>query len=141
MARGGYRKPTNPAPVSGPGALSRRTDGAQPVMNITGGKYGENKELTELQGSAKMAQSQPSGAPVPGGAPASSKVTPLFSPTERPQEPMTAGMPFGEGPNSPGILTGSIKPTLKDTLLRAMAASDDPDLQIAYHYMQMNGEI
>jgi hypothetical protein len=25
--RGGYRQPNNPAPVSGPGALSQRTDG------------------------------------------------------------------------------------------------------------------
>ena len=25
--QGGYRKPGTPAPVSGPGALSRRTDG------------------------------------------------------------------------------------------------------------------
>ena len=25
--RGGYRQPSNPAPVSGPGALSKRTDG------------------------------------------------------------------------------------------------------------------
>jgi len=27
MPRGGYRQPNNPAPVSGPGALSQRTDG------------------------------------------------------------------------------------------------------------------
>ena len=25
--RGGYQQPTNPAPVSGPGSLSQRTDG------------------------------------------------------------------------------------------------------------------
>jgi hypothetical protein len=29
---GGPRTPANPAPVSGPGALSKRTDGAQPKM-------------------------------------------------------------------------------------------------------------
>ena len=40
--RGGYRAPSNPAPVSGPGALSQRTDGGatQPATYISGLPYG-----------------------------------------------------------------------------------------------------
>jgi hypothetical protein len=136
MARGGYRKPANPAPVSGPGALSRRTDGAQPVMDMRGGKYGEGKELRELQGSAAMKQSADSARPPAAGA---NKVTPLFSPTERPEEPVTAGLPFGEGPN---IVQGAgRKPTLKETLLKAMQVSDDPDLEVIYNYLESRGDI
>jgi len=107
MARGGYRKPNNPAPVSGPGKLSRRTDGGpgtkQAMQEMTGGKYGENKALMEQQQGASLA-----GSPTPNprvSVPAQQEpVTPLFSPTQRPEEPVTAGMSFGPGANSvPGI--------------------------------------
>jgi hypothetical protein len=101
---GGMRRPSNPAPVSGPGALSRRTDG-QGAKYIAGGEYGEGQEMMDLQTSAPMAQApaqprmrQPrSGRQVieEGMSP-----TPLFAPTERPDEPITAGAPFGPGPGS-----------------------------------------
>ena len=59
MARGGYRQPSNPAPVSGPGALSKRTDGGgpgnqQPVRVPTGGSYGEATSLQGLQEAAPL---------------------------------------------------------------------------------------
>ena len=137
MARGGYRKPANPAAVSGPGALSRRTDGAQPVMNMPGGKYGEGKELRELQGSAPMQQKADSARVASQAKP--NKVTPLFSPTERPEEPVTAGLAFGDGPN---VVPGAgRKPTLKETLLKAMQVSDDPDLETIYNYLESRGDI
>jgi len=100
MARGGYRKPAQPAPVSGPGAMSQRTDG-QPARYMAGGEYGEGQELMELQTSAPM-----SNAPSPtpsrarkGAAPSAGGMSPpaLFAPTERPDEPITAGAPFGTG--------------------------------------------
>lgn len=101
---GGYRQPSNPAPVSGPGALSKRTDG-QPARYMSGGPYGEGQELMELQTSAPMASAprqsvRPSRGRAPqGGDSAGVPVTPLFAPTERPDEPLTAGAPFGPGPN------------------------------------------
>lgn len=130
MARGGYRKPANPAPVSGPGKLSRRTDGAQPVMNMTGGTYGENKALREMQSAAPMAQVQ-----------AVQPVTDIFAPTQRPDEPVTAGMPFGAGPNSLPFTPSNIRPTLAQTLQRAMQYSDDPDLEQIYSELQGRGEL
>lgn len=100
MARGGYRKPNNPAPVSGPGALSRRTDGG-PVQAAkemsAGGKYGERKELMELQQSAPMQGNPTPSAPAPRITTPRQPVTNLFAPTERPQEPITAGAPVGPG--------------------------------------------
>ena len=56
---GGYRRPTNPAPVSGPGALSRRTDGMQPRATLPDAKYGEQQAFQQAQGAAPM-----SGDPV-----------------------------------------------------------------------------
>lgn len=130
MTKGGYRKPANPAPVSGPGTLSRRTDGKQPVMEMTGGKYGESKELRETQSQAPMYQSSP--AP-------QQKVTNLFAPTERPAEPVTDGMPFGAGANS---TAGSVAPSnFSQTLLRALQMSNDPDLEQIYNILHGRGEI
>ena len=108
--QGGYRKPSNPAPVSGPGSLSQRTDGGpgQPVREVPAAYYGERQEMRDIQGGAQMAQgSMPSGSPVmpsngmtPPSAPVSpgQGITPLTDPTERPDEPITAGAPLGAGP-------------------------------------------
>ena len=98
MPRGGYQKPSNPAPVSGPGRLSRRTDGGptQGAKNISGGgKYGERKALDELQTAAKMQGNPIPNIPTP--AVPATPITGLFEPTQRPNEPVTAGMPFGPG--------------------------------------------
>lgn len=101
--RGGYRKPNNPAPVSGPGKASRRTDGGpldmkQNQVEVTGMGYGENKELNTLQGQAPMAAAAgvPSAMPNVAMPPMPTPV-PLTAPTERPTEPVSAGMPFGPG--------------------------------------------
>jgi hypothetical protein len=53
----GYRRPANPAPVSGPGSHSRRTDGKQPVMTGTGnGSYGDEQAMEQIQAGAAMGQ-------------------------------------------------------------------------------------
>ena len=101
MARGGKNYPASPAPVSGPGRMSRRTDGgagnaSQPIRTPTGGDYGSGKALAEQQ----------QGAPLPvatAGAPAATPLPPtppgalpvpggVFGPTERPGESPTAGV-------------------------------------------------
>ena len=90
--RGGYQQPTNPAPVSGPGALSQRTDGGategmtQPVKEYTGLPYGQNKSINDSQGASAMA-----------GDPFKSPLLDLMAPTERPNEPITAGISGGPG--------------------------------------------
>ena len=100
--RGGYRQPSNPAPVSGPGSLSRRTDG-QGARYMAGGEYGEGQEMMDLQTAAPMSKTEaPAARPRARAgrqaAPEAAMPTPLFAPTERPDEPITAGAPFGPGP-------------------------------------------
>jgi hypothetical protein len=109
--RGGYRRPSKPAAVSGPGSMSQRTDGRQPARYMAGGEYGEGQEMMELQTSAPMSEATaPSPSRGRGGSrqrPSGPPVNPLFSPTERPDEPITAGAPFGEGP---GPVTPPVQP-------------------------------
>lgn len=85
--QGGYRSPGKPAPVSGPGRMSKRTDG-QPRAQLPDAGYGEQKDFQAIQAGAPMASA---GAAMPS-------VTRLDAPTERPDEPVTAGAPSGPGP-------------------------------------------
>lgn len=98
MAKGGYREPSNPAPVSGPGALSQRTDG-QPIRDPGGLAYGENQELRSTQAAAPMAGSNPAIQQGPGaqGIPLSKMSPDLFAQSDYPDEPITAGAGFGAG--------------------------------------------
>lgn len=91
--QGGYRKPNNPAPVSGPGSLSQRTDGGptQPATYIPGLPYGQGQETYSNQVAAPMA-----GNPIPQ----MEMPTPLMAPTARPNEPITSGIDIGDGPGS-----------------------------------------
>lgn len=101
---GGARTPANPAPVSGPGALSRRTDGAQPQMRLPDARYGEQQAFQEAQAGAPLAQVQ--GQP---------NLTPLDAPSQHPDVPVTDGAALGPGagPEALGSAAGA-----EDELLR-----------------------
>ncbi len=111
--QGGKRTPRNPAPVSGPGRLSRRTDGGPAQVNaqMTGMAYGDNEDFMQRQEGAPMSASPKSrgAARVPQGFPMGAMsaiggggAVPLFSETQRPDEPVTAGAPFGPGAGPSG---------------------------------------
>ena len=97
---GGYREPSNPAPVSGPGKLSQRTDG-QPIMDAPGGEYGDRQELRALQSQAPLAAGPQQGSPA-GGIDLSS-IVPLGAPSAQPDTPVTAGADAGAGPGSDAL--------------------------------------
>ena len=98
MASGGYRQPSSPAPVSGPGALSKRTDGGpgQPVRAPSGGAYGERQNLEQLQQAAPLSAS-PGGEAAPVGD-VTADLVGFGAPTQMPDEPVTAGAALGAGP-------------------------------------------
>lgn len=93
--KGGYQRPNEPAAVSGPGKYSKRTDGkpgetpTQAARYLSGGSYGEGQEMMDIQQSAPMAAAPDGEMP---------SIVPLSQPTMRPDEPVTAGSPFGPGP-------------------------------------------
>lgn len=110
---GGYRQPSNPAPVSGPGALSQRTDGGatQAPQVAAGGGYGDRKAMMDMQGAAPM---QGGGNGVPR-----EMLPKLTDPTFNPDEPVTAGVDAGAGIGSAaaGIAPG-VGPTQIDDATR-----------------------
>lgn len=100
MARGGYRQPGNPAPVSGPGALSKRTDGgpSQPVRAPSGGKYGERQALEQMQQGAPVSASPGGDVGAPEPADLTADLVGFDAPTQMPDTPVTAGAELGDGP-------------------------------------------
>jgi hypothetical protein len=136
MARGGYRQPNNPAPVSGPGSLSARTDGgategmSQPQQDYTGFSYGKNSEIAEQQSGAMLA-----GNNIPGF-----NFTPLSAPSERPTEAITAGINLGEGGGTE-LMAGmpNYAPTLVDTLKRLAQFDPSGDAELIYRQLLDNG--
>lgn len=130
--RGGYRAPSNPAAVSGPGALSQRTDGnpAQPATYISGLPYGQGQQTYDNQVAAPMA-----GTPFP-----SAEVTPLFAPTARPNEPVTSGIDMGEGPGSQAMgRMPNQQPTIL-SVLRDIAQFDSTgDSELLYRAIEDSG--
>lgn len=120
--RGGYRRPANPAPVSGPGALSQRTDGRQPTMDLPNAKYGENAAFRDAQQAAPMSESGPD----------LSQIVPLGAPTERPDEPISAGLSGGPGagpsiPNTQSPLTEEQRARLRSYLPALVVLASRPD--------------
>ena len=97
---GGYKKPNNPAPVSGPGALSQRTDGGptQAAKYMPGLEQGQGQINMSNQMAAPLAGTE-SPVKTASSMPSLPSLIPLTAPTERPQEPQSLGMPFG---NTPG---------------------------------------
>lgn len=100
--RGGYRQPESPAPVSGPSALSQRTDGGpgndrQPVRVATGGDYGTAQASAQQQSSAPMFAGDEGVSAPPASAPSTPPsegpgLMGAFGPTQRPGESPLAGM-------------------------------------------------
>lgn len=92
---GGYRQPSTPAAVSGPGVHSRRTDGA-PKMDLPDAKYGEAQAFDQIQSGAQLG----GGPTSPGAAPQQTVAPPigLGAPSQNPGQPVTAGAALGAGP-------------------------------------------
>src|SRR4051812_43555792 len=97
---GGYRKPAQPAPVSGPGRFSQRTDGRQPSLDLPDAAYGENAQF----------RADESGAPIPQNSPLPA------GPSAGPSGP-PGGLPVGQDPLNPPLpLTGgSLAPNVPVT--------------------------
>lgn len=129
---GGYRQPANPAPVSGPGALSQRTDGVP-----HGGMDMETAQAPAL----------PPAPPEQAAGPDLSQLGAFGAPSARPEEPISAGAPFGAGPGPalppPGQLDEASRARLRSYLpvLVFMASSPDASSNLKQYVRQLRGEL
>lgn len=130
---GGHRTPSKPAPVSGPGALSRRTDGGpatQPQMIAPGNGYGERKDMEQIQSGAAM---QGGG----GSTPIPADLIPFNAPSQNPGEPVTAGADQGPGigPQGAGIFSDQaqtleqLRPMLRSLEFVASLPGSTPEMR------------
>lgn len=139
MPRGGYRQPNNPAPVSLPGALSKRTDGGategmtppQVKAEYTGLPYGENKAVNDQQSSGTLA-----GDGIPQMR---APIVPLDAPTQRPDEPITHGIDAGPGAGSEALVLPNKGPTLIDTIKHLTQFDPSGDAELIYRQLTDNG--
>jgi hypothetical protein len=121
------RTNTQAKPVSGPGALSQRTD----MVNSNPNVYGDRKETKEIMSGAPMAKAQPVPTPRP--------VVGLFDPTQNPNEPVTTGNPMGEGAG-PEILNLPAR-TFNPTQILTRLSQSDPsgEVEMILREMQSKG--
>ena len=123
--RGGYRAPSNPAPVSGPGALSKRTDGGatQGAKYISGLPYGQGQQTYSNQVAAPMAGNTMQQMEMP---------TELMAPTARPNEPVENGINIGPGAGSEALNLPTTKEPISVTMRKIAQFDPTGEAEIIY---------
>lgn len=139
--RGGFR-PTapqnNPANVSAVGGAGQ--SGTQPARYISGLPYGQGQETMNQQTSAPMAGNPVNAITRNAQVPQINlaPVVPLNAPTERPEEPLSAGMDFGAGPGTE-ILSLPKQRTLSEIVGSMIEFDPTGDAQDLYNFVVSRG--
>lgn len=126
MARGPLAGP------AGPGKFSTRTDG----LSFQSPEYGAGVEQAAIKAGAPLASTpdvRPTSRSEMGMALSQmERVTPLFAPSERPDEPITSGITLGAGPGPEAL--GTVTPTekLSATLAKLLPFDNTGDIAILY---------
>jgi hypothetical protein len=123
---GGYQAPSNPAVVSGPGALSQRTDGSptQAATYIPGLPYGEGQKTYNNQVAADMQGS-------PFSSMAGANIIGLDAPTTMQDTPGTEGIDLGPGGGSNLMMDmPTYKASPRDALAKAAMFDDTGTVEI-----------
>ena len=130
------------AEVSGPGEQSKRTDlgvlkqstqpiqATQPMQSYTGGEYGNNKSMAMQQSAAPLA-----GNPMPEMPP----LVGLNAPTQFPNEPLSAGANYGEGPGlDTSYLQGMAAPSPASVIYKLMQFDTTGKYEALYNKLNMS---
>jgi hypothetical protein len=119
------------AGVSGPGKFSKRTDG----LSFESTEYGSGVENAAIKAGAPLAKTPD----VRGAtnteireAVSQEPVTPLFAPSQRPDEPITAGIAMGPGPGPEVMGARPIQIKTSDTLAKLLPFDDTGEIAILY---------
>lgn len=116
--------------VSGPGKFAKRTD-----LQFQPTEYGQGVEYDAQKAGAPLAKTPDvrgaSNTEVREAVEAS-PVTSLFAPSQRPDEPITAGIDIGEGPGSNALAMGKATEKLSDVLVKMLPYDTDGSIAILY---------
>ena len=118
------------AGASGPGKFSKRTD-----MNMGSIAYGEGVETAAIKAGAPLAKTADVRG-MPAGqvreAAAQAPITPLYAPSQRPDEPITAGIAMGAGPGPEVLGMQPVQEKLSDVLARMLPYDQSGEVEILY---------
>ena len=126
---------------AGPGKYSTRTDNLQ--MGSTA--YGEGAETAAINTGAAKSKTRGIADNV-GGRPVSTvnipqgEVTPLFAPSQRPDEPVTAGVDIGAGPGAEALMLSKSSEKLSDTLAKMLPFDDTGEIVVLYQQALARGQ-
>lgn len=113
------------AGASGPGKFSKRTD-------LPSAYYGEGVETAAIKAGAPLATTRSATASSAPSVPAPAPVTPLFAPSQRPDEPITAGVAVGAGPGPEALAMAKSAEKLSDTLAKMLPYDETGEVEILY---------
>ena len=132
--------PMNPlAGVAGPGKYSVRTDN----LDMGSTAYGEGVETAAIKAGAPLAKTgDVRGLPASEVRAAAESVTPLFAPSQRPNEPVTSGVDRGEGVGSDALMMQSkfAERKLSDILAEMIPYDSTGEIQYLYQNALSRGQ-
>jgi len=124
--------------ASGPGKYAKRID------RMPANAYGEQKQTAEIASGAPLART-PDVRPAPASevkqAASMGEVTPLFAPSSRPTEPVTAGVDIGAGAGSNALMMKSLYSNNKvsDSLAQMLPYDTTGEIGILYQQALARG--
>jgi hypothetical protein len=124
---------------AGPGKFSTRTD----KLEMGSKAYGEGVETQAIQSGAPLAKTgdvRPARAGDVREAAMQTPLTGLFSPTERSNEPITAGIDMGAGPGSSALMMQKTLTKTSDTLAKMLPFDTDGSIAILYQQAVARGD-
>ena len=125
--------------VSGPGPYAKREDLAYKSQS-----YGDGVAYNAAKSGAPLAKAPKSPllsqAPETAVGTAAGPVTPLYAPTERPDEPITAGVDIGAGPGSNALGMKPAVGKLSDTLAVLLPYDTTGEISVLYQNALSRGQ-
>ena len=124
--------------TSGPGKYAKRID------RMPANAYGEQKQTAEIASGAPLAKT-PDVRPAPASevkqAATMGEVTPLFAPTQRPQEPITHGISVGPGAGPEALMMqqGMASTKLSNTLAKLLPYDTTGEIGVLYQQAASRG--
>ena len=122
---------------AGPGKFSTRTDNLQ-MGSIA---YGEGKETAAIKAGAPLAKTgNVTASQAPDVPQDQTPLTGLYAPSQRPNEPVTAGVDIGPGPGSEALGMSQPSGKLSDTLAVLLPYDTTGEITVLYQNALSRGQ-